>query len=210
MKTKVAILEKKVVLIDNFDSFTHNLKHYIEQFIPVDVIRVDRVEIEALREYHGIVFSPGPKLPKDYPILKEILTKYMSLKPILGVCLGMQLIGEFYGGNLINLKDVKHGVSEELTQVSESSYLFSELTKPILVARYHSWLVEATEELKKNFFLTAFSEDHLMAIEHKHLPICGMQFHPESIMTPQGLQMINNWVKQVQKHSLVATGVFKE
>lgn len=188
-------MAKKILLIDCFDSFTFNLKHYIEQFCDVDVKRIDLLDISLVSNYDAIVLSPGPQLPSNYPKLNLILSKFAKEIPILGVCLGMQAIGEYFGGNLVNMKSVKHGLSEPLFHVDESSNLFKGFHSEVLVARYHSWIIEDSNKMNNVFKITSRSQaGEMMSIEHKVLPIYGVQFHPESIMTPQGLKLIENWV----------------
>lgn len=188
-------MRKKILLIDCFDSFTFNLKHYLEQFSLVDVIRIDQINVSKIGGYDAFVLSPGPKLPSDYPTLFKILTQYADTHPILGVCLGMQAIAEYFGGQLSNLKEVKHGLSEPLFDVDTTCVLYASLKPNILVARYHSWVVNETKSLNSAFHITSRSElGDMMSFKHRSLPIYGVQFHPESIMTPQGLELIKNWV----------------
>lgn len=187
-------MRNKILLIDCFDSFTYNLKHYLEQFIFTDVIRIDNINLDDISQYSAIVLSPGPKLPQDYPLLRQIIEKYYQHKPILGVCLGMQALGEFFGGNLHKLQDVKHGLSEPLFNIDSKHFIYQNLDQNICVARYHSWVVRSTPILNKHFIFSAFdSNNELMSFYHKKHHITGVQFHPESIMTPDGLQMIKNW-----------------
>ncbi len=193
-------MRKKILLIDCFDSFTFNLKHYLEQFSDVDVKRIDKLEVSILTIYDAIVLSPGPKLPSDYPKLNLILSKVATEIPILGVCLGMQAIGEYFGGRLINLKYVKHGLSEPLFEINELEIgsLYKNLGPDVLVARYHSWVIQDSECIDSKFIVTSRSEEgNIMSFKHKTLPIYGVQYHPESIMTPKGLQIIENWVSTI-------------
>lgn len=188
-------MRKKILLIDCFDSFTFNLKHYLEQYSLVDVIRIDLVDVSAIAHYDALVLSPGPKLPSDYPLLNRILSICSSKMPIFGVCLGMQAIGEYFGGQLVNLKAVKHGLSEPLDCIDSQSALYSNLKSELLVARYHSWVIKDSKEIDAVFKITSRAESgHMMSFEHRVLPIYGVQYHPESIMTPQGLAIIENWV----------------
>lgn len=188
-------MRKKILLIDCFDSFTFNLKHYLEQFCLVDVLRIDIVDVYTIDHYDALVLSPGPKLPSDYPQLNYLLSMYASIKPIFGVCLGMQAIGEYFGGELVNLEFVKHGLSEKLYDVHLDSALYHSLKKDVMVARYHSWVIKANEQIRNEFDITSWSEKgEVMSFKHKSLPIYGVQYHPESIMTPYGLKIIENWV----------------
>ena len=189
-------MRKKILLIDCFDSFTFNLKHYLEQFCDVDVKRIDKLEVALASEYDALVLSPGPKLPSDYPKLHQVLSQYVTTHPILGVCLGMQAIATYFRGELLNLEHVKHGLSEPLYNVDLNSALYAEMDTDILVARYHSWVVKDSEGINSKFRITSRSETgEMMSFEHYDLPIYGVQYHPESIMTPKGLQIIENWVK---------------
>lgn len=185
----------KVLIVDNYDSFTYNLYHYTAQ-CDVDVVvkRNDELSINEIQEYDRLILSPGPGLPSETRLMFEILRTYGHLKPILGVCLGMQGIAEFYGGQLINQKQVKHGVETEVT-IDNASKLFRELPSRIKAGLYHSWCVDA-ETLPSELKVTGISsEGVIMSFEHIDLPVFGVQFHPESVMTEFGLEIVWNFLK---------------
>lgn len=188
-----------IALIDNFDSFTYNLYHYIQPHVKkADVIRYDKTEIAALQVYNGIILSPGPGLPKDFPLLKEIILDLGKNIPVLGVCLGHQAIAEAYGGKLFNMKEVWHGVARN-TVVVKRNFLFRNIRKNFISGRYHSWAVNI-ENLPNMFIVTAKDDDGtIMAIQHKSLPVTGIQFHPESVLTPCGRKIMKNWVEGVAR-----------
>lgn len=183
----------KVLLIDFYDSFTYNIFHYLESLgAEVTVWEDLAVEIDQVAQFDCIVFSPGPGLPKDTKSLFPILKQYEKSKKILGVCLGMQGIAEYYGAKLYNQKEVKHGVSEKIRCINDGK-LFLNLPIEIEVGLYHSWAVELREGLE--IFSTGISENTVvMAIEHVKLPIYGVQFHPESILTPFGKDILRNFL----------------
>ena len=184
----------KVLIIDNQDSFTYNLKHYVQQFYAdVDVLRASDINIESISGYNKVILSPGPGLPEEHPILNQVLVKYYQNKSILGICLGKQSIAEFFGATLYNLSEVKHGVCSEIIHYNNSK-VFNDLASNFKVGHYHSWAVS-----KENFpnELTVTSENiegKIMSIKHKEFDITGLQFHPESILTENGLKMIENWL----------------
>lgn len=183
-----------ILVIDNYDSFTYNLVHYLEDLdCEVTVKRNDQLTIEEVANYDKIVLSPGPGIPDEAGLLKSIIAAYAKTKPILGVCLGHQAIGEVFGGSLINLDKVYHGVATPI-QVLVDDPLFDGLGKEFEVGRYHSWVVE--KPLPDELVLLA-EEDHgqVMAMKHKEYDIYGVQFHPESILSPEGKQLLNNWLK---------------
>jgi anthranilate synthase component 2 len=185
----------KIIIIDNYDSFTYNIAHYVEQFASLcDVVKVDKLQISELDNYDKIIFSPGPGLPKDRPILFEILKKYSESKPILGICFGHQAIAEYYGASLFNMDEVHHGVARE-TIVCNNTILFNQLPDSFKTGRYHSWAVEEST-IPDCIEVTAKDKETntIMALKHKTLNICGVQFHPESVLTEHGLQMIKNWL----------------
>ncbi|MDP4798239.1 MAG: aminodeoxychorismate/anthranilate synthase component II [Crocinitomicaceae bacterium] len=183
----------KVLLIDFYDSFTYNIFHYLESCgADVSVIEDRAIKIDEVELYDAIIFSPGPGLPKDTCSMMPVLERYSHSKKILGICLGMQGIAVFYGEKLYNLKHVKHGVSEQIT-IDNSSRIFTNLTENQTVGLYHSWAVE----LKENSQLEALgksNENVLMALKNKHLPLYGVQFHPESILTHNGKEMLRNFL----------------
>ena len=185
----------KILIIDNLDSFTYNIKHYIEQFADeVDVIRVDDIDYRKVLEYDKIVISPGPGLPSDKPELGHLINNFQSSKPILGICLGHQAIAEYYEAQLENKEKVDHGVSKN-TIVIENDIIFNNIEKEFLSGRYHSWVVN-NNNLPDELIVTAVDNDkNIMAIKHRNLNVRGIQFHPESVLTPQGLKIIENWVK---------------
>lgn len=186
---------RKILLIDNYDSFTYNLLHLLEQVedTEVDVFYNDKISLPEINNYSSIVLSPGAGLPKDAGIMPDLLTAYKFSKKILGVCLGMQAIGEAFGAQLKNLNTVYHGVATPI-QVNNHIGLFNKCPDSFLVGRYHSWVVD-TKTLPDCFYnLAEDDEKNTMALQHKELDICGVQFHPESILSEYGLQIIKNWI----------------
>ena len=188
----------KVLVIDNKDSFTYNLYHYVEQFVKsVDVFRSNSISIQDVSKYDKIIFSPGPGLPSEHEIMFKILDVYKESKSILGICLGHQAIAEYFGGSLVNLNQVKHGVSSRLI-INGSSFIFNNVPNYIKIGHYHSWVV-SNQNLPQSFHVTSVNSDNLiMSIEHRKYDIMGLQFHPESIMTEYGLLMLKNWVNYSQ------------
>lgn len=183
-----------ILLLDNYDSFTYNLYHYLLDFTAdVTVKRNDEISAKEAEAFSHIVLSPGPGLPKNAGVLMDLITHLAKDASILGVCLGMQALAEHFGGTLYNQQTVKHGVTTEI-QTEEDSQLFKGLPTNIEVGLYHSWAIDETT-LPSAFQITARSKQNvLMAIEHRTLPICGVQFHPESILTQHGKQIIGNWL----------------
>ena len=186
----------KVLVIDNYDSFVYNLVHYLEEMdCDVTVKRNDHFSLEEVANYDKILLSPGPGIPDDAGLLKKLIQQYATSKPILGVCLGHQAIAEVFGGKLKNLDQVFHGVSTKATIISENEPLFKGLGKEIEIGRYHSWAV-SREGFPGVLEITSIDENgQIMSFRHKDYNICGVQFHPESVLTPQGKQMIGNWVE---------------
>lgn len=184
----------KTVIIDNYDSFTYNLAHLLKELgAEVDVLRNDRFELSELETYEKIVLSPGPGIPSEAGLMPEVIQAYAGHKPILGICLGHQAIGEAFGARLRNLKRVFHGMQTPI-RIEEKTGIFKGLPDEIPVGRYHSWIIEK-ETLPNCLAITATDSDsEIMAIRHKQLDINGLQFHPESIMTPQGREIMRNWL----------------
>lgn len=184
----------KVLIVDNYDSFTYNLYHYVCQCgAEVAVKRNDELGIEEIRHYDKIILSPGPGLPTETAMMHEILSVYSDKKPILGVCLGMQGIAEFYGGELYNQEHVKHGVRATV-KIDPGTKLYRTLPPEIKVGLYHSWCVDL-ETLPGTLKVTGVSSENvIMSFEHRSLPIYGVQFHPESVMTEYGMQIIANFL----------------
>ena len=183
-----------ILLLDNYDSFTYNLVHYLEGLdCDVTVIRNDEVQVDGLNQYDKIVISPGPGLPKEAGELMNLIERYGESMPILGVCLGFQAIIEHYGGKLYNQETVKHGIFEQCNFEADSK-LFKGLPANFKVGLYHSWAADA-DNFPAELKVTATSEnDVVMAFEHKTLPLCGVQFHPESILTEHGKQIVQNFL----------------
>lgn len=181
-------------MIDSFDSFTYNLHHYVSSFnLSCDVLRSNNIEDIDINRYKKVILSPGPSLPCDYPEISKFLEKYADSVPILGVCLGFQFLVEFFGGSLVNLDNVKHGVSSRNTIVSSDS-LFIDLPEEFQIGHYHSWAA-SNDDFPECLKVTSVNEEDLiMSFSHKDLDIKGVQFHPESILTPLGKTIINNWV----------------
>jgi len=184
----------KVVIIDNYDSFTYNLSHLIKSLgAEVTVVRNDQFELQDLEQFNKIVLSPGPGIPSEAGLLLDVIRTYAGKKPILGVCLGHQAIGEVFGGKLVNLSDVFHGVATPCHIVADDP-IFSGIERDITIGRYHSWVV-SNEDLPECLEITAVSDEgQIMALRHKSLNIRGIQFHPESVLTPDGKKMIQNWL----------------
>lgn len=186
----------KILLLDNYDSFTYNIAHYLRELTgaPVAVIRNDRIRVEEVEAYDAIVLSPGPGLPADAGIMNEVIKIYSPVKKILGICLGMQAIGEVFGGTLLNLPAVYHGVATTATIIAPDEILFKGLPGKIQVGRYHSWVVNESH-LPENLEVTAIDDyGRIMALRHKKYDLRGVQFHPESVLTPEGKTMISNWL----------------
>ncbi|RXQ91570.1 aminodeoxychorismate/anthranilate synthase component II [Ancylomarina salipaludis] len=185
----------KIVIIDNFDSFTYNLAHCVEQYSDqVIVMRNNEVDWKAIDDCDKIIFSPGPGLPEDVKVMGEILDRYKKIKPILGVCLGMQYIGIYFGGEIYNIDKIIHGIPKPTFVTDEQECLFQNISTTFQSGRYHSWALKR-EKLPSCLKITATDNDNLiMAIRHQELNICGVQFHPESIITEQGSKMLENWI----------------
>ena len=188
---------KNIVVIDNYDSFTYNLVHYLEDLnCTVTVLRNDEFELDELEKFDKILLSPGPGVPDEAGLLKDVIRKYATSKPILGVCLGQQAIGEVFGGNLINLEKVYHGVASTITLSVTDESLFEGLGTEFEVGRYHSWVV-ANEGFPADLQVTSTDENgQIMSIRHKTFDVKGVQFHPESVLTPNGKKILENWVKE--------------
>lgn len=191
----------KTVIIDNYDSFTYNLAHLVKELgAEVDVLRNDKFELEELEKYDKIILSPGPGIPEEAGLLLDVIRTYAGRKPMLGVCLGEQAIGQAFGGKLTNLSEVFHGVQTNVV-ISGSSLitpdpLFSGLPTEFPVGRYHSWVVD-TEGFPEELAITALSpEGQIMALKHRTFDIHGIQFHPESVLTPDGKRIMKNWLFQ--------------
>lgn len=185
----------KILVIDNYDSFTYNLVHYLEDLgCEVTVRRNDQLTLEEVDAFEKIVLSPGPGLPDEAGLLKAIIKTYAPTKSILGVCLGQQAIGEVFGGSLINLDTVYHGVATKVTSCVTDESLFNGLDKTIEVGRYHSWVVDLN--LPEVLEATSFDENgQVMSLRHKIYDLKGVQFHPESVLTPDGKKILENWIQ---------------
>ena len=188
---------KPILLLDNYDSFTYNLVHYLEALgAKVIVYRNDEIELDEVEDFECIVLSPGPGLPSEAGILIPLLTKYAATKNILGICLGMQAIGEVFGGKLANLNTVYHGIATPITITDSSDILYQNLPSTIEVGRYHSWTI-SPENFPDNLVITAqTSQGEIMSIRHQNYNVYGVQYHPESILTPFGKTLLDNWLQQ--------------
>jgi len=185
----------KILVIDNYDSFTYNLVHYLEDLnCEVTVYRNDEFDIDEVQKFDKILLSPGPGIPDEAGLLKEVIKTYSPTKSILGVCLGQQAIGEVFGGSLINLEKVYHGVATNVNILVDDESLFEGLEKQIEVGRYHSWVINA-EDFPESLEITSLDENgQIMSIRHKKYDVRGVQFHPESVLTPDGKKMLENWL----------------
>ena len=185
----------KILVFDNYDSFTYNLVHLVEKILheKVDVHRNDQVPLEKVKDYDKIILSPGPGIPVEAGLLLPLIREYAASKSILGVCLGHQAIGETFGGKLVNLSTVYHGVATSC-DLQNGNPLFKGLPATIEVGRYHSWIV-SDENFPKELEVTARDENnYIMALQHKKFDVKGVQFHPESVLTPMGEQIMKNWL----------------
>ena len=184
----------KAVIIDNYDSFTYNLYHLIrETGTDTTVLRNDAFDLKDIEAYDKIILSPGPGIPEEAGLLLDVIRRYAGKKPILGVCLGEQAIGEVYGGKLTNLDEVFHGIQSPVS-LTATDYLFKGLPSTVQVGRYHSWVVDR-KDFPDCLEVTAVSEEgYIMALRHRTLDVRGVQFHPESVLTPEGKQMLGNWI----------------
>ena len=186
---------KKIVVIDNYDSFTYNLVHYLEDLnCQVTVFRNDEFDINELQQFDKILLSPGPGIPDEAGLLKEVIKTYASSKSILGVCLGQQAIGEVFGGSLTNLEKVYHGVATNIKITNPDDTLFKDLPSEFEVGRYHSWVV-SNENFPNDLIITSKDENgQIMSLKHNKFDVRGVQFHPESVLTPNGKKILENWV----------------
>ena len=205
----------KILVFDNYDSFTYNLVHLVQKIINdrVDVYRNDQIPLEKVKEYDKIILSPGPGLPCEAGLLLPLIKEYASSKPILGVCLGHQAIGEAFGGTLVNLSSVYHGVAtpvkivkrqtsnvkeknnSRLTSHVSRNNLYEGLPDQLEVGRYHSWVV-SKEDFPEELEITAEDDNgYIMGLQHKTYNVQGVQFHPESVLTPMGEKIMRNWLK---------------
>ncbi|MNJ98183.1 Aminodeoxychorismate/anthranilate synthase component 2 [compost metagenome] len=188
---------KKILVIDNYDSFTYNLVHYLEDLdCKVTVLRNDEISIDEPAQYDKILLSPGPGVPDEAGLLKDIIKRYANSKSILGICLGQQAIAEVFGGSLINLEKVYHGVARPIHIIVDNEPLFTGLNTEIEVGRYHSWSVDPTTLPDVLETTSVDKEGNIMSLRHTIYDVKGVQFHPESILTPDGNKILANWLSQ--------------
>lgn len=186
----------KILILDNYDSFTYNLLHYAEQVTdePIVVKRNDEIALDEINQYHAIMLSPGPGLPAHAGLLCELIKSYAPTKKILGICLGMQAIAEVFGGRLRNLDHPQHGVSKPTFITDPSEVLYRNIPGVINCGRYHSWVVD-NKNFPAELKITACDKDgNIMSLRHTLYNVCGVQYHPESILTEKGMQIISNWI----------------
>lgn len=186
----------KILVFDNYDSFTYNLVQMIKELTTasVEVFRNDEIPLEQVKSYDKILLSPGPGIPSESGLLLPLIKEYAATKSIFGVCLGQQAIAESFGGSLSNLSKVYHGIATEV-QLTNSSILFEGLPQSFKVGRYHSWVVNE-QDLPKDLIITSKDEDgFIMSLEHSQFDVKGVQYHPESVLTPNGAKIIENWLK---------------
>ena len=184
----------KILLLDNYDSFTYNLLHIVKELgAQIEVRRNDQITLDEVERFDKILLSPGPGLPEEAGILLPLIRRYAPTKSILGVCLGEQAIGEAFGAKLVNLTEVYHGISSDIQIVADDP-LFEGLPRRFQAGRYHSWVV-SREQFPDCLEVTAVDteKNYIMALRHRTYDVCGIQFHPESVLTPEGKRMIQNW-----------------
>jgi anthranilate synthase component 2 len=190
----------RILLLDNHDSFTYNLAELlrIHGKVTFKIITPERVASEEVDEYDGIIFSPGPGRPDEHPVMNDLLKTYAAKKSFLGVCLGMQTMALHFGASMVNLGKVVHGQPRQLKLLIPDHFLFLGISQQPVAGLYHSWAV-SREDLPPCLDIVALSpEGIIMALTHVGYDICGVQFHPESIMTPQGQQMLDNWIDHIR------------
>lgn len=185
----------KILVLDNYDSFTYNLVQMIEQIVneKIDVFRNDKISLEEVEKYDKIILSPGPGIPEEAGILLDLIKKYAPTKSIFGVCLGQQAIAEAFGGTLINLSEIYHGVATESTQIKEHK-LFKDLPEILEVGRYHSWAVNPENFPDELEITSVDASGMIMSLKHKIYDVHAVQYHPESILTPKGKQILENFL----------------
>jgi anthranilate synthase component II len=185
----------KIVVLDNYDSFTFNLVHYLEKYTDarVDVYRNDEISIEQIQLYDAIVLSPGPGLPEEAGILLDVVRVYAPTKKILGICLGMQAIGLVFGAKLKNLEQVHHGVASSL-KITQNNAVFENVSSPFLAGRYHSWVINKAYLPACLKVICEDENGEIMGVQHEQYHLTGLQFHPESVLTEYGEFMIKNWL----------------
>ena len=189
----------KILVIDNYDSFTFNLVHIVRELgykKETTVVRNDQITLEEVGKFDRIILSPGPGVPSEAGIMPEVIQKYASTKPILGVCLGHQAIGEAFGGELHNLSEVLHGVASQVKVLDNEDPIFANIPSEFQIGRYHSWVINPGTINGQLKLLAEDMNGQVMAIRHKVYPVVGLQFHPESIITEHGKQMIKNWLEK--------------
>lgn len=187
----------KILVFDNYDSFTYNLVHLVEKITleKVDVYRNDMIPLEKIKDYDKIILSPGPGIPEEAGLLLPLIKEYASSKSILGVCLGHQAIGQAFGGKLINLASVYHGVATNC-EIDTTVSLFRGLTGTIEVGRYHSWIISEEDFPGELEIIARDENNYVMALKHKRYDLQGVQFHPESVLTPRGEDILKNWLME--------------
>lgn len=192
----------KILILDNYDSFVYNIVHIIRALgygENIDIFRNDKINLADVAQYDKILLSPGPGIPSEAGIMKDLVKQYGATKSIFGVCLGHQCIGEVYGASLVNLTNVYHGLAIP-THIIKEDILFENIPTTITCGRYHSWAIDPKSNLEHLHITAQDEEGNIMAIRHKEHDICGVQFHPESIMTEHGILMIENWLKHNAQH----------
>ena len=186
---------KTILVIDNYDSFTYNLVHYLEDLnCRVTVIRNDEITLDEPKHYDKILLSPGPGIPDEAGLLKDIIREYAPTKSILGVCLGQQAIGEVFGGSLINLEEVYHGIAATVKITVENENLFDGVGDTMQVGRYHSWSVDSNNFPDVLEITSSDQNGNIMSLRHRFFNVKGVQFHPESVLTPLGKKILENWI----------------
>ena len=184
----------KIAVIDNYDSFTYNLVHYLDDLgAEVTVFRNDEFELKELEPFEKILLSPGPGIPDEAGLLKDVIKTYAKTKSIFGVCLGLQAIGEVFGGKLTNLEKVYHGVATKVSK-TEDDFIFNDLPDEMEVGRYHSWVI-SNENFPQNLIITSTDVNgQIMSVKHSVYDVRGVQYHPESVLTPHGKKILENWL----------------
>ncbi len=187
----------KILIFDNYDSFTYNLVHYVESLTDakVDVFRNDKIALKEIEKYDKILLSPGPGLPAESGILTDLIKQFAPTKSIFGVCLGMQAIAEVYGGKLFNLSEVHHGVASEVTVTDSKEYLYQGISDKFQAGRYHSWMAEKASLPNCLKITSEDDQGRIMSLRHREYDLRAVQFHPESVLTPEGKKMIQNWLE---------------